>query len=223
MHRVLLAALAGLVVLLAAGCGTGGLAEEGSVSAGQELFAENCGSCHTMAHAGTQGTIGPSLDGSFQVLKQEDYEDSTIREVVAKQIKYPTTDPPTGAPGMPADLVKGADVDDVASYVACAAGIPPAEAEAEGCGRAAGGGTGGGGGDDPKALFGSAGCGGCHTFEAAGSVGNIGPNLDESSMSETDALKQIANGGGGMPAFKDDLKPDQIDALAKYVVESRSK
>ena len=28
-------------------------------------------------------------------------------------------------------------------------------------------------------VFASAGCGGCHTLEAAGSSGNVGPNLDD--------------------------------------------
>ncbi|MGI9556444.1 MAG: c-type cytochrome [Solirubrobacterales bacterium] len=31
---------------------------------GKALFKENCGSCHTLAAAGTTGTIGPSLDGA---------------------------------------------------------------------------------------------------------------------------------------------------------------
>jgi mono/diheme cytochrome c family protein len=29
---------------------------------GKEVFAANCGSCHTFADAGTTGTIGPDLD-----------------------------------------------------------------------------------------------------------------------------------------------------------------
>jgi mono/diheme cytochrome c family protein len=224
VRRALLAALAGTLALGVAGCGTGGLTEEGSVSQGQKLFEDNCGICHTLAHAGTSGTIGPNLDAAFQVARDEDYEESTIREIVAKQIKYPTTHPPTGEPGMPAHLVKGDDVDAVATYVACAAGISPAQATANGCGQAAGGGGGtAGGGNDPKALFSSAGCSGCHTFKAAGATGNVGPNLDESSIDQAGAIKQITNGGGGMPPFKDKLKPDQIDALAKFVVENRAK
>ena len=31
---------------------------------GKQLFAENCGSCHTLSAAGTSGTVGPSLDGA---------------------------------------------------------------------------------------------------------------------------------------------------------------
>ena len=225
MRRALLAALLGTLAIGAAGCGTGGLAEGGSVSRGQELFKDNCGSCHTLAHAGTAGTIGPNLDAAFQVAHDRDYRDSTIREVVAKQIKYPTTDPPTeGAVGMPANVVKGDDVEDVAAYVACAAGVSKEEADKD-CGAAAGGGTtkGEGGGTDGKALFASAGCGSCHTLKAAGSTGTVGPDLDKSTITEPDEIKQISDGGGGMPAFKDQLSAEQIKALAHFVVTSRAK
>jgi mono/diheme cytochrome c family protein len=225
VRRALLAALLGTLAIGAAGCGTGGLSDGGSVSRGQQLFKDNCGTCHTLAHAGTTGTIGPNLDAAFQVAHDRDYKESTIRNVVAKQIKYPTTDPPTeGAVGMPADVVKGGDVDDVAAYVACAAGVSKAEADKD-CGAAAGGGTteGGGGGTDGKALFSSAGCGSCHTLKAAGSTGTVGPNLDQSTITEPDEVKQITDGGGGMPAFKGQLSAAQIKALANFVVTSRAK
>jgi mono/diheme cytochrome c family protein len=225
VRRALLAALLGTLAIGAAGCGTGGLSEGGSVSRGQQLFKDNCGTCHTLAHAGTTGTIGPNLDAAFQVAHDRDYKESTIRNVVAKQIEYPTTDPPTeGAVGMPANVVKGGDVDDVAAYVACAAGVSKAEADKD-CGAAAGGGTtgGGGGGTDGKALFSSAGCGSCHTLKAAGSTGTVGPNLDQSTISEPDEVKQITDGGGGMPAFKGQLSAAQIKALANFVVTSRAK
>lgn len=35
--------------------------------------------------------------------------------------------------------------------------------------------------------------------------------------SDAEFARQIANGGDGMPAFKDRLKPEQIDALVKYI------
>jgi mono/diheme cytochrome c family protein len=39
------------------------VATEGDVARGEELFAsEGCGSCHTLAAAGTSGTVGPNLD-----------------------------------------------------------------------------------------------------------------------------------------------------------------
>jgi mono/diheme cytochrome c family protein len=42
---------------------TGG-AGAGDPAAGKEVFVANCGTCHTLADAGTTGTIGPNLDDS---------------------------------------------------------------------------------------------------------------------------------------------------------------
>ena len=39
-------------------------------------------------------------------------------------------------------------------------------------------------------------CGSCHTFDAAGTVGQIGPNLDDIAVSEADVLHAIRTGGG---------------------------
>jgi mono/diheme cytochrome c family protein len=39
-------------------------------------------------------------------------------------------------------------------------------------------------------------CGSCHTFAAAGTVGNVGPNLDEIAINEQDVLRAIRIGGG---------------------------
>ena len=44
---------------------------------------------------------------------------------------------------------------------------------------AAGGGSAPGGADDGAAVFASAGCGGCHAFEPAGTDAAVGPSLDE--------------------------------------------
>lgn len=40
-------------------------AEAGSIQ-GQQLFVSNCGSCHVLAAAGTQGQVGPNLDENLQ-------------------------------------------------------------------------------------------------------------------------------------------------------------
>jgi cytochrome c553 len=46
---------------------TGGAAAEGDPAAGQEVFASaGCGSCHTVADAGSTGEVGPALDESLQ-------------------------------------------------------------------------------------------------------------------------------------------------------------
>ena len=72
---------------------------------------------------------------------------------------------------------------------------------------------------DPKQVF-VQNCGGCHTLGDAGTSGTVGPNLDQLKPSMDAAVKQITNGGGGMPAFGDQLSEEQIQALADYVVKS---
>jgi mono/diheme cytochrome c family protein len=76
-----------------------------------------------------------------------------------------------------------------------------------------------GGGDeaDGEAVFASAGCGGCHTLAAAGSTGTAGPNLDELQPDKDQVEEQVRNGGGGMPAFGDQLSDAEIEAVAEYV------
>jgi mono/diheme cytochrome c family protein len=45
--------------------GGGGGAAEGDPAAGKEVYASaGCGSCHTLADAGSSGTVGPNLDDS---------------------------------------------------------------------------------------------------------------------------------------------------------------
>lgn len=85
-----------------------------------------------------------------------------------------------------------------------------------------GGAPGEGDAEAGKAVFASAGCGGCHVFADAGSAGTIGPNLDDSSVDFQAAVNQITNGGGGMPAFADRLSEEEIANVAAYVTENRS-
>ena len=46
-------------------------------------------------------------------------------------------------------------------------------------------------------------------------VGNVGPNLDSLKPSEAIVARQVENGGGQMPAFKDSLSAAEIQAVAK--------
>lgn len=66
-------------------------------------------------------------------------------------------------------------------------------------------------------VFASAGCGGCHTFEAAGSTGSVGPNLDEAAPSFGTVVGMVTNGGGAMPSFEGDLSEQEIRDVAAFV------
>ena len=68
-----------------------------------------------------------------------------------------------------------------------------------------------------KEVFASAGCGGCHTFSAAGSSGSVGPNLDDAAPSYDHVVTQVTEGGGAMPSFKDKLTEQQIQDVAAFV------
>jgi cbb3-type cytochrome c oxidase subunit III len=206
------------VGLLGAGCGTGAFEGSGDTSRGAQLFQQKCGSCHTLRAAGTRGQIGPNLDDAFRASRAQGLGESSIREVVLGQIKYPgkPTDS-TKFQAMPANLVTGDDAAAVAAYVASVAGNPSARPVA-----AAGGGGGQAAGNDPKSLM-SSNCGSCHTFAAAGITGTVGPNLDQSTKDLAGIIKQITNGGAVMPPFKGKLTDQQIKAIAQFVVKNRKK
>jgi len=67
------------------------------------------------------------------------------------------------------------------------------------------------------AVFSSAGCGSCHTLAAAGSHGQVGPNLDALRPSFAAVRTQVANGGGAMPSYASRLTPAQIRDVAAFV------
>jgi mono/diheme cytochrome c family protein len=208
-----------LSALFLAGCGTGGLGEvQAAGTEGETTFKEKCGGCHTLAAAGMTGQTGPNLDDAFAAAREEDFDESTIREVVLGQMRFPM--PPMPEPDSP-EMFGSLSADEreqtmeaVAAYVASVAANPTAIAQAQqqGGGSAAG--------NDPKALFVSS-CGGCHTLAAAGTTGTVGPNLDQRQVAETRIEEQIRKGGGGMPPFEGKLTDEQIKALAKWVAENR--
>ena len=79
-----------------------------------------------------------------------------------------------------------------------------------------------------KALFAANGCGGCHTYSAAGSNGKVGPNLDEGlkgksaeyvATSIRDPNADITPGfqPGIMPTFK--LSDQQVNDLVAFLTQ----
>jgi len=196
-------------------------ASSGDKIHGKELFKQGCGSCHTLADAGTTGTIGPNLDYAFLQSRKDGLGEDTILQVVRDQMAYAVTKPSTGSPGMPRDIFTGQDADDVATYVASVAGldasgqiINPANPPKP---------TPPGGAADGKTIFATAGCTGCHTLKAAGSTGTVGPNLDEAKPPKELVIDRVTNGKGGMPSFKGQLSDAQIQAVATYVSENAGK
>jgi mono/diheme cytochrome c family protein len=223
-------------VLLAAGCGTGGIASSAQrpdTQNGQTLFTSNCGGCHTLSAAGTTGTIGPNLDNAYAASVKEGFSQSSIENAVLDQIRlgsgqvatYTTSKyfidhclPPHSAKcfsqPMPANIVKGQDAIDVAAYVASVAGVG---------GFTTPGGSFASLGTNGEAIFKGAGCSGCHTLAAAGATGTVGPNLDQLKPPMAIVVKQVTDGGGVMPAFKATLTTAQINAVAQYVASSAGK
>jgi mono/diheme cytochrome c family protein len=73
------------------------------------VFATNCGSCHTLARAGTDGVVGPNLDDLLG-----DVPGQQERVLAAIEI---------GVQGrMPAGILEGQQAEEVADFVARVAG-----------------------------------------------------------------------------------------------------
>ena len=69
-------------------------------------------------------------------------------------------------------------------------------------------------------VFQEAGCGTCHTLAAARARAQIGPNLDQLEPDADTVARQVRRGGGGMPAYADRLRDEDITAVAAYVAEA---
>jgi mono/diheme cytochrome c family protein len=173
--------LAGLILVVGTGCGTGGSAKGGDANRGRTLFLSQgrCASCHTLADARSKGEVGPNLDHAFEAAKGEGFKESTIRNVVLDQIRYPTK-----GSGMPADLLHGSDAQDVAAYVArCAASTD--KTACPGTAPAGGGG---------KGLYASLGCQGCHSLDGSPSTGPTFKGLFGSKSKLTNGQTVTADG-----------------------------
>jgi len=216
--RLLSAAGAGVAVAVAlAACGTGGIATGAfDEENGRELFQEKCAGCHALTAAGSSAEVGPNLDDSFAQARADGFKESAIREIVHEQIKYPgqfptaEDNPAFIEINMPANLVTGQDAEDVAAYVAANAG-KDGFAEATVITSTNG-----------RVIF-RAKCGSCHVLKVAGTRGTTGPNLDLTRPTFARAQRQVINGGGLMPAFKNTLTDKQIEAVARYVADNAGK
>jgi mono/diheme cytochrome c family protein len=213
-----LLSLVALVALaaIASGCGT----TNADPQRGRDLFRIKCGVCHALAQAGSTAQVGPNLDHAFAAAREEGNDSDTIEGIVKAQVEYPRENNGNPAVSMPADIVTGQDLDDVAAYVGEWAGVPNAAPP-----QVPGG---------PGAqVFANNGCGNCHTFAAAESGGVIGPNLDESLAPGDDAAaieemivepnNEIVKGypPNVMPQnFGEILSPEELEDLISYLIEN---
>jgi plastocyanin len=118
-------------------CGSLKRYDNPDVVGGKVAFVSQCGACHTLARAGTKGTIGPNLDAAFAAAVQDGLGRSSIEGVVHGQILEPN---PNGV--MPRGLVSGSNcvlpgspkntavptrgqcINDISAYVSQAAAAP---------------------------------------------------------------------------------------------------
>jgi mono/diheme cytochrome c family protein len=217
--KPLLAALvAAAVALPLAACGR----DEPDLSNGKAMFTQKCGSCHTLARAGTQGQTGPDLDTAFRAALAKGISRDTVEGVVHRQILHPRRNSV-----MPAGLAKGQDAKDVAAYVSYAVHRAGEDTGALAKAGLAGATTG-------EQIFTAAGCAGCHKLTKAGANGNIGPDLDDlanspdikgnpedyvsQSILDPDAVVVSGFQAGVMPSFKGKLTDKQVQALVQYLL-----
>ena len=66
-------------------------------------------------------------------------------------------------------------------------------------------------------------CGVCHTLQATGSTGTIGPNLDQLKPQMPQIIAAVTNGIGVMQAWEGILTEEEIEAVAYYVFSSTNK
>ena len=66
-------------------------------------------------------------------------------------------------------------------------------------------------------------CGVCHTLQAAGSTGDIGPNFDQLRSTIPQIISAVTNGIGVMPPWEGILTYEEIEAVAYYVFNSTNK
>jgi mono/diheme cytochrome c family protein len=203
-----------------AGCG---VSTKGDFDRGKQLFTAKCSRCHTLRDAASISPIGPDLDAAFAQARAQGMDPETISGVVKNQVENPRPSTENPAVSMPADLVSGKNLDDVAAYLGTVAGNP----DFKGPELPA----------DPGALvFLQNGCASCHTMSSVGSTATTGPDLDMAiptlktakavNTAIVDPEKTIAKGypSGVMPeTFGQSISPDDLDSLVQFLLKCSGK
>ena len=198
--RRVIIALSGIALLTASGCG---VAESGNTDRGQVLFTSKCASCHALKDAGSTGALqGPDLDAAFAQARASGMDSDTVAGVVKAQVENPRPSTNNPSVSMPANLVTGDDLEDVASYVASVAGAPGIKGPQLP--------------NDPGAtVFANNQCSGCHTLKAAGASGTTGPDLDKviPGMSAAEVKQSIVEPSANIAPGYADVMPKNFAQL----------
>lgn len=92
-----------------------------SLKNGQELFQINCGTCHTLYSAGTDGNYAPNLDELLA--PSGPVEGSSIKSLEGRVLNAVENGVNSGTPGrMPAGILGKEQAEEVAEFVARTAG-----------------------------------------------------------------------------------------------------
>ena len=116
--RLLSVAVVAVLALAAGGCALKG-GQNISLVKGKVLFVKHCGSCHTLARAGSKGVTGPDLDAAFAESIHDGLGRNIISGIVQQQVEYPATG--SVMPKLPLSTRQAADI---AAYVQYAAAKP---------------------------------------------------------------------------------------------------
>ncbi len=221
-------AFAVAAIPLLSGCG---VSTQGDFNRGKQLFAAKCSTCHALRDAGSTSAIGPNLDAAFGQARAAGMDPQTIAGVVKAQVDNPRPSTTNPSVSMPAGLLSGTDLDDVASYIGEVAGNSKFKGPQLP--------------NLPGALvFSQNNCAGCHTMQAAGASGTVGPSLDDVigkvflkgkdnlktaagiKQAITDPNKTIAPGypQNVMPqTFGQDINSQDLNNLVKFLQQCSGK
>ena len=90
-----------------------------SDEAARELFATNCGTCHTLARAGTDGVVGPDL--AVRLASAGPAADAAAVEATQQRVMT-AIQQGVGDGAMPAGILEGSNAETVSNFVARVAG-----------------------------------------------------------------------------------------------------
>jgi mono/diheme cytochrome c family protein len=249
---VLAAAAIVAVGLTATACGSEAISQKAlndkpNIANGAKLFSARCAGCHTLDIDGAQGGATRVHDR-----ERPDGPNFNVRRETQDSVLYAIRNGGFSGAIMPENIVVGKEANDVAAFLSKYAGgerkgndITPASQPAAGGAdttstqqdttstqqttstpEAGTTSTGGGGTQQASAqgkqLF-TTNCAGCHTLKDAKATGKVGPDLDQLKPDEATTQRQVTNGGGAMPAFKGQLKPEEIQAVSQYVASVAGK